>query len=132
MFRNLIVCGLLVLMVACGAAATKKMNNLERSIDRYVAALRWSRPDEARSFHLDRDRNKPEIDTSIMDTIRVTGYKVRKKVVNEDLSEATVISNLDYYSNEYGTLKTMTLEQEWWYDEEAERWFIESGFPVFE
>lgn len=132
MFRKLIICSLAGLLVACGAADTKKMNDLNRAIDSYVAALRWSRIDDASRLHLDRDRNKPDIDTSAMDQIRVTGYKVKKKTVSKDLNEASVTSELDYYSTEYGTLKHMTLEQDWWYDKESKQWYIESDFPAFE
>lgn len=132
MFRKLIICCLFLLLVSCGAADKKKVNDLNRAIDNYVAALRWSRIDDASRLHLDRDRNRPEIDTSAMEQVRVTGYKIKKKIISDDLNEASVTSELDYYKTEYGTLKQMTLEQEWWYDEESKRWYIESGFPTFE
>lgn len=132
MFRKILICFLIAGLAACGMAQKKKMNDLNRSVESYVAALRWSRTEDARGFHLDRDHNKPEIDTSAMDEIRVTGYKIRKRIVNEALNEATITADLDYYNEEYGTLKNMTLVQQWWYDPEAERWFIESDFPTFE
>lgn len=132
MFRIMIICCLTVLLVSCGAADKKKVADLNRAIDNYVAALRWSRIDDASRLHLDRDRNRPEIDTSAMEQIRVTGYKIKKKTIGKDLDEASVTSELDYYKTEYGTLEQMTLEQEWWYDEESKQWYIESDFPAFE
>jgi len=132
MYRKLIICCLTGVLAACGAVGTKKLNDLDRAIDSYVAALRWSRIDDASRRHLGKDYKQPEIDTSTMDQVRVTSYTIKKKVVNEDLNEASVISELDYYKTEYGTLKQMTLEQAWWYDEESKQWYIESDFPNFE
>lgn len=132
MFRNLMICFVVGLLAACGAADTKKVNDLNLVIEEYVAALRWARIDDASRFHMNRDGSQSELDTSDMDRIRVTGYKIKKKTLAENLNEADVTAELDYYSTEHGTLKHMTLEQDWWYDEEAKRWYIASEFPSFE
>ncbi|MEX2525233.1 MAG: hypothetical protein WD750_09765 [Gammaproteobacteria bacterium] len=132
MLRNLIICFIAGVLAACGVADTKKVNDLNLVIDEYVAALRWARVDDAGRFHMNRDGSRPELDTSAMDRIRVTGYKIKKKTLGENLEEAAVTAELDYYSTEHGTLKHMTLEQDWWYNEEAKRWYLESDFPTFE
>lgn len=132
MFRKLLICVLVGVLAGCGAAEKKKLTNLNDSIESYGYALRWSRSDEAREFHLERDHTRWEIDLSAMDEIRVTSYKIRNRVVNKTLDEATVEAELNYYNEQYGTVKNMTLEQQWWYDPESERWYIESDFPTFD
>jgi hypothetical protein len=132
MLRKLALYCLVVLLAACGAAEKKKAYDLNEAIDDYVAALRWSRGDEARSYHLTRDGERPPEDVSAMEDIRVTGYHIRKRAINQELDAASVTADIDYYQEEYGTLKHMTLHQEWWYNEELNRWFIESDFPTFE
>ena len=72
-----------------------------------------------------------EIDTSQLEYIRVTGHTVKKKSVNESVNEAQVEMEMQYYHNEYGTLKKMTIQQSWWYSKELKGWYLSSDFPKF-
>ena len=75
---------------------------------------------------------KVDINLEPMETIRVTGYHIKDKIINEDFTEASVSGELNYYHTEYGTLKKIPLSQKWWFEEESDRWFLESDFPTFE
>ena len=66
-----------------------------------------------------------------MDDVRVTGFKIDKKVLNKDLTEAVVTGEFDYYREDYGTVKKLDFEQHWWYDDDAGHWYLESPFPKF-
>ena len=109
----------------------RKVQSLDKSIDEYAYALRWKRIDDAVSFHKKRDGTKPDIDVTLMDDVRVTGFNIDKKVLGKDMTDAVVTGELKYYKEEYGTLKTLKFEQHWWFDPEAERWYVESDFPAF-
>ena len=123
---------LLVVLSGCGGISnTKRMSILQDSIDIYVQSLRWARLDEAASYHVRRDGTKIEVDLAPMETVRVTGYSIKDKDVNDDYTEATVTGELNYYHTEYGTLKKIPLEQKWWFQQETGKWLLESDFPKF-
>lgn len=123
---------LVVFLAGCGGTANKKrVSVLQESIDNYVQALRWSRLDDAVVYHVNRDGEKAEIDLTPMESIRITDYSIKDKVLNSDFTEATVTGELDYYNTAYGTLKKMPLKQKWWFEEESGKWFLESDFPKF-
>ena len=123
---------LLSLLAACNSIGTKqKGEGLVNAMDEYEAALRWGRFESAMEYHLQEDETQPEIDSSQLEFIKVTGNKIKKKTINDDLDAATVEMVMQYYHKEYGTLKKITIVQEWWYHEELKRWFLSSDFPKF-
>jgi len=117
---------------ACGDAGIRKMvQDLDYAIDDYAYALRWSRSNDAVAYHLNRDGSRPQIELSVMESIRVTGFTIKGKALNDDLTEATVNGELEYYHNEYGTLRKTNYSQSWWYEPESKKWYVESDFPEF-
>ena len=132
MIRMLLMAVLILSLTACSGSATRdKVGNLDRAINDYAYALRWLRKNDAVAYHMSRDRTRPTIDTSALDVIRVTGFTIREKTLDEDMNGASVVGNLDYYHNEHGMLRTIEYRQDWWYDEQSKKWYIESGFPEF-
>ena len=131
--RNiLLIITLSLVLAACNSIGTRqKGEGLVNSMDEYVAALRWGRFDSAKQYHLEKDQSTPEIDSSQLDYIRVTGHTIKKKDINEELDEASVERKMQCYHNEYGTLKKILIKQNWWYSEDLKRWFISSDFPKF-
>ncbi len=134
-----VICGqtftlfLLLVLAACGDAnIRKRVQDVDYAIDAYAYALRWARIADAIAYHMDRDGNKPEIDLSMMDRIRVTGFAIREKILDEEISEVRVRGELSYYDTGYGTLKKMDFSQSWWYEPESKKWYLESAFPEFE
>lgn len=120
------------MLAACNGVGTrKKGDDLVTAMDEYVAALRWGRFDKAKEYHMQKDGERAEIDSSQLEYIRVTGHTIKKKTVNEALDEATVKMEIQYYHNEYGTLKKIVVDQVWWYQEDAKKWFLSSDFPKF-
>jgi hypothetical protein len=123
---------LVLMMTACNGVGTRqKADGLEKAIDEYVAALRWGRFDKAKEYHINKEGTRPEIDSSQLEYIRVTGHTVKKKTVNEEIDEATLQMEIQYYHNEYATLKKIIIDQVWWFQEDAKTWFLSSDFPEF-
>jgi len=123
---------LAISLVACNSMSTRsKAEGLTTAMDDYSAALRWGLFDKAKEFHVKKDGERPEIDTSKLDHIRVTGEKIREKTVNEALDEATVKLEVEYYNTDYGKIKKLMLKQVWWYQEETKSWYLGSDFPDF-
>ncbi len=132
MLKQITLLTLVLMLAACNAAGTRtKADGLTTAMDEYVAALRWGRFDSAREYHMHKDGTRPDIDSSQLEYIRVTGHTIKKKTVNDALDEATVKMEIQYYHNEYGTLKKLVIDQQWWYSDEAKRWFLSSDFPKF-
>jgi hypothetical protein len=112
-------------------ATQQRVSDLNDSLDRYAAALRWAYYADALGYHVDQDGKRPEVDLDRLDDFSVTGYEIKEKTLNENQNEAFIKGELVYYQKEYGTIKKLKLNQSWWYSEEAKHWFIESGFPDF-
>lgn len=130
--KQIIIFSLMIILSACNGVGTrKKAEGLETAIDEYVAALRWGRFDKAMEYHVNKDNINPEIDSSKLEHIKVTGHVFKKKTVNEEIDAATLQIEMQYYNKEYGTLKKIIIDQEWWFSEDVKSWFLSSDFPKF-
>jgi hypothetical protein len=78
-------------------------------MDEYIAALRWGRFERAKEYHRNKDDTLPEIDTSNLEAIKVTGHTIKKKTINNDLDEAEIKVQMKYYYSDYGTVKKSIL-----------------------
>ena len=131
-FRLTILLLMFLFLSACSSSGEiKKVEMLNDAIDNYAYALRWGRIDDAVAYHVAEGGDKPEIDSAIMKSIRVTGFNIKERTINPELTGATVEGELNYYSNEYGTLRSIEYSQRWWYEPESKKWFLDNEFPQF-
>lgn len=119
------------LLSCSGTTERRKLETLNEAIDNYAYALRWSRTDDAVSYHVREDGSKPEIDSSIMDSVSVTGFEIKERNVNPEQTEATVKGELNYYKSSSATVRTIEYNQRWWYQEDSGKWFVDGDFPEF-
>ena len=130
--RTLLVIALVCLLSACQNVKEKKiMQNLEQSVTSYEVALRWAEHEVAYSYHVDPEGIRPETDLDRLKEISVTGIEVLEKLVKDTKDEAIIRVVIKYYFKDEGTVRTLKLQQEWWYSEENQQWFIKSDFPPF-
>ncbi len=123
---------LFAVLLSCGGTTERqKMETLSNAIDDYAYALRWGRTDDAVSYHINEDGSRPEIDSSVMDSIRVTGFEITDRTINPEQTEATVKGELNYYQNNSATIRTLEYDQHWWYESDSGQWFLDSDFPDF-
>jgi hypothetical protein len=121
-----------LLLLACANQGEKqKAETLNDAINEYAYALRWGRIDDALTYHINDDGSRPDIDVSIMKFIRVTGFTIKQRTINPDQTEATVESELNYYHDQYGTLKSLEYIQLWLYMPDVKKWLLSSEFPKF-
>ncbi len=121
-----------ICLSACASTQIKnKVEGLEESIKNYNIALRWSQYLDAQRFHVSKDGARQNIDLEYLEKIRITGYSIHSKVITDEVTEALISTEINYYNDEYGTLKKLMNEQKWWYEPESKGWFIESEFPSF-
>lgn len=109
----------------------KKASNLEESVTNYEVALRWAEHESAYSYHVSPEGERPETDLDRLKEISVTGIEVFEKLINQEKDEAITRMEIKYYFKDQGTVRTLKLEQQWWYSEELEQWFVKSDFPPF-
>ncbi len=106
MLKKILILSCLLTIISCsGGQVKKKVKDLDYAINEYAFALRWSRPSDAADYHVRQDGSKTELDLSVMETFRVTGFAIMGKTSNEDITEAVVKGELNYYRVDYGTLK---------------------------
>ncbi|MBF8268983.1 MAG: hypothetical protein HW386_692 [Gammaproteobacteria bacterium] len=123
---------ILITAVACGTANIKnKVKSLDDAVTDYNVSLRWSMLDNVEAYHLRNNGEKIPLDRSAMSTIRITGCTVLEQSVNEDVSEAVIKGEIDYYTTNTGTLKNVPFTHIWWYSDMAKRWYNGSDYPQF-
>ena len=121
-----------ILIAACANLSIKNQaDKLKTTLDDYGAALRWGRYNYAYTFHIDQEGKQPLIDLNALENFSVTAFKPVDPVLNAEGTEATIPVEIDYYDEQYGTLKKFKYIQKWWFNAEAKRWLIASEFPQF-
>lgn len=131
-FRLIVLISVLMLQYGCGGSLQRqKLETLDYAIDDYAYALRWGRLNDAVAYHMDEEGEKPSIDTSVMDSIRITSFTITEKNLNTEMTEATVKGQFSYYDEEYGTLRSIDYQQRWWYEPDSRKWLLDGEFPRF-
>jgi hypothetical protein len=130
-FRVVVYVICLAIAACNGTNIRLKANSLETAIDEYSAAWRWALYNNIAAMHQDRDGGEINLDAERLKTLRVTGYRVAEKIINEAATEATVKGEIEYYNTTQGTLQKVSFEQLWWYDEARKSWFNAGRIPEF-
>jgi len=130
---RIVICSALVfLLAACGGSGSaKRLENLDEAVNHYAQAMRWGRYDDAEAFHMTRDGQRLKFNLQNLEGVRITGYTVRGRQLSENLLEADVTGEYNYFNTSYGMLRHIPFQQKWWFDEETKRWFVDSALPEF-
>jgi hypothetical protein len=117
---------------ACNAYQTrKKMSGLDRTLTSYNVALRWAEYKTLYSYYVSPNGTQPPADLDALQEISVTGIEEVEKTINEEQTKANIKIVVKYYKKSEGSIKTLKLDQEWWYNEPNKQWFIDGEFPKF-
>lgn len=130
--KKLIPLLVIVLVTGCNDSNVKKrLSSLDEAITQYSQALRWGRYQDAQAYHLTRDDKREPIEDKQVADVRVTGFVIQETDFNDDNTEAKVKGQYQYYLTTTGALKSIPFKQDWWYKEDAKRWFVANGPPDF-
>lgn len=122
----------LVLLTACVNSGIKhRATELDNEITDYNVGLRWLMFNRIEAYHVKKDGKKIPLDRAAYNEIRVTGCNVEEKVLNKDVTKATVKGEVAYYRTDIGALKKIPYTQTWWYDKKQKRWFVDSDYLKF-
>jgi hypothetical protein len=127
----LVILAIAALLTGCGAGNRHRLDQLDQAVIRYAQALRWGRYEDAQEFHLTRTGERKRIDLEAMKHIRITGYVIQEKTMNDDLMEADVTGVIDYFNDSRGTVRQVPLRQTWWFESDSKRWFVSGELPEF-
>ena len=125
---------LLTLFSFQGCASTKKnqtLNTFDERTRLYGRLLRWKEYEGAVNMIRHKDESSVEVNLDDFNDLRVTDYEIKKVVMGEDLKTAIVQAEISYYFETTNAVKTMRDNQNWWYVEEAETWFLDDDLPAF-
>ncbi len=103
---------------------------------RYRSAVRWAEYDEAFSYVKLRDGEPSELDLDYLEKIEVTGYEIVKRTAvaktETTPEEAQVLVEIDFLRDASPSVNKIKREETWWFDEEAEKWYLDGNLPNFE
>jgi len=128
---------LLALCVLAGCSVMKSPRAERRdkaftaTVDTYRKLIRWGYFEEAAQYLKGKDVLLEPPDFDAYRRFKVTGYDVGEQMESNDGNEARVHAQIEYYEIDSHVAGAVRDVQYWWYDEEAERWYLGSPMPNF-
>lgn len=121
------------LLVGCaGIQSQKQSESLHASVNSFRKMIRWGAFDRAAAYRRSPTGVLLAPDLRSLENIRVVSYEITDQAIREDGTTAVVSAIVSYYSDETGTVYNTQYVQNWWYDSELERWFLDGDLPSFE
>lgn len=132
MHRRLLLTAAAIMPIAACENMQKKdqASRLDQSLWAYVGSIRWANFDTAATFAVPRN-GANTVTPASLDGIKVTGYSVRIKSVNETADEASVHLNFSYYDEGGGTVGAVDQDATWYLDEKRKGWLMDDSLPRF-
>ena len=120
----------IVALSAC-ASTPDELELLDKSFTLYERALRWQDYDLIIGFHKnERDKLTAER-RKYLKQFRVTAYNVVYSKIEKDNKHASQVIEIKYYNDAYATVRELTLNNKWEYDDKALRWQLTNDLPDF-
>lgn len=119
-----------MLLSAC-ATTPDELVLLDKSFFAYERALRWQDFDVVIAFHKNERNKLTEEKRKYLKQFRITAYNIVYSKVEADSRHASQVVELKYYNTAVATVKDLTINNEWVYDEKATRWQLTNDFPDF-
>jgi hypothetical protein len=120
------------LLPACSSfKEEKRTNKLQETTQAYMSSLRWGYYDLASQMIANRESTPEPIDFDFLKRIRVTSYSTLSQFSNAELNSVQYVVQISYYHTDYGRVRSITDHQNWRYDEDAKRWFLDGNLPDF-
>ena len=120
----------LLLLVAC-ASTQDEMYLLDKSFMAYERALRWQDYDVVIAFHKNEQEKLTVGQRKYLKQFRVTAYNVVFNSVEPDHKHASQVVELKYYKNDSITVRDLTLNNKWEYDDKTQHWYLTNPLPDF-
>jgi hypothetical protein len=122
--------GLLTVLVLTACSHDYRLMKLEEQLGGYGATIRWGLFQRALEY-MARDPN-PLPDFRELKSIQVTSYQPVFRKEDSDGKSLRQIVEIRYINMENLLENNLVDEQIWTYDEDKDRWRLESGLPRFD
>jgi len=120
-----------VALAGCAALeSNSRMEQLDKLTRGYAKALEWSKFDVAYSA-TKAAQETPLPDAAALKDIKITSYEPAAPLVEQNDKSIKRVARIRYVHTSRMVERSLTVEEEWKYSDEAGRWFLESGFPQF-
>jgi len=130
MRRRLLLLGMVVLAGCAALESKSRMEQLDSLTRGYAKALAWSDFEVAYTA-TKAAQQAPLPDAAALKDIKITSYEPAAPLVEQDGKTVKRVARIRYVHTSRMTERSLTTEEEWKYSDEAERWFLQSGFPQF-
>ena len=125
-----------MLVVAALTLAACSSNQVEKSrseaFKEYETIIRWSQWDAAADFIAPEYQEEHPITRLDMDRLRlfkVTTYNIRSTGIFDEGMTARQTVEIKMFNTHQAVERTIIDEQEWRWNEDAQRWLLHSGLP---
>lgn len=121
-----------VILVLAGCPATGIEKERSEAFKQYETIVRWSEWDAAADFISPEYQQEHPITRLEMDRLRlfrVTAYTLRSTGVYDEGMTARQTVEIKMFNKHKSVERIIIDEQEWRYNEDAERWMLHSGLP---
>lgn len=123
---------ILLMLVPIGCAGlSSERRKFEQTLYHYAGAVRWGDIEQILGFHAPAriaERPPESIELERWRQLRVTGYRPRGQ---EPQPDGTVVqyAQIEFMSVHTQSTFAVVDREVWRYDEQAKRWWLESGLP---
>lgn len=121
-----------LMVTGCGTIGERnRLSAFNYQTQAYGRMLRWG--DFAQAAAMQRAKVGKLSPTNLNEygEIHVTSYRVEHSKISADQNEAVMIAVIDYYHERYNQIRTLSEQQNWWYDEAQHKWFLDGDLPNF-
>ena len=118
-------------MTSACATNQSGLDLLDKSMFAYERALRWQNYDLVISMHRDAQKQLTPAQRDNLKKFRVTAYEQVYNQVGNDGKTATQVVEINYYREANMTIKKLTLNNKWEYDEPSNHWYLTNPIPEF-
>ncbi len=124
-----------IFLAAAGGCATldkeSRLLGLNQAVRLYENSIRWGDFNVAAGLLRRRDGGVTAATVNVPQEVRVTAYASEIIAVNDEVTEATVVTRFDYYFPDSGKVRTVSESDLWWFDPGTEQWYLDGGLPSF-
>ena len=127
---------MLILVLAAFTLAGCPSNQVDKSrgetFKQYETIVRWSQWDAALDFIAPQYLAEHPVSRLDMDRLRlfrVTTYTIRSTDIYDEGRTVRQVVEIKMFNANQAVERTIIDEQEWRYNEDAERWLLHSGLP---
>ena len=126
------VLGILLTAMVAACTGNQVAESRGEAFKQYETIVRWSQWDAAADFLAPeylQDNPITRLDMDRLRLFRVTAYTIRSTGIYDEGLTVRQTVEIKMFNKNQGVERTIVDDQEWRYNEQAQRWLLHSGLP---